>query len=318
MKKIIALLVLFLSLLLFVAQPQFAVHAITGWYFYLANVLPKVTIQWDGVAFFLFGVALFTVLLHRIAVWLRREMTDQAVVWRWRSTLQIVGLTIMTFVAGIAMVCVTHQFVWLATAEEPLSSPALSGGYYSTPENFQRVFMGMANYNDTRRALPTTVGLNRPEQSWVSQILPYMFFASELDREKPWNDEVNQEQARRLVPPFLNPQVRPLVLRDSEGYGVSHYAGNRNVFERENPITLQAFAGGSSHTIMAGEIDSNFQAWAKPRTNRDPALGLNRSADGFGNPAGNETQFLMSDGSVKKFSRDTDPAVLKALSGVDR
>lgn len=140
-----------------------------------------------------------------------------------------------------------------------------------------------------------------------------MNFAIDIDDEKPWNVDYNGEQARMLVPTLLNPQVRPLVVRDSDGYGLSHYAGNRNVFESENRLGLQEVSHGSSHTLLVGEVNSNFQAWAKPRTSRDPALGINRSPNGFGSPTGNGAQFLMSDGSVKQLSNDTDPAVLKSL-----
>jgi hypothetical protein len=48
---------------------------------------------------------------------------------------------------------------------------------------------------------------------------------------------------------------------------------------------------------------------------RDPALGINRSLNGFGSRSpGGDVLFLMCDGSVRGLSAETDPLVMRALA----
>ena len=64
-----------------------------------------------------------------------------------------------------------------------------------------------------------------------------------------------------------------------------------------------------------GEVDANFEPWGKPGNLRDPATGLNRSANGFGCVrAARIVFFVMADGSVRELRDDIDPEVLRALA----
>jgi prepilin-type processing-associated H-X9-DG protein len=75
---------------------------------------------------------------------------------------------------------------------------------------------------------------------------------------------------------------------------------------------------GSSNTIMFGEVAERFQAWGRPGNWRDPALGINKSPDGFGcKPSRGGASFSFCDGSVHYLSEKISPAVLKALSTPD-
>ncbi len=69
---------------------------------------------------------------------------------------------------------------------------------------------------------------------------------------------------------------------------------------------------------MAGEVAAKLKAWGDPLNLRDPALGINRSEDGFGSSLGGRSsvncQMLFADGSVQTLATDIDPVVLKALS----
>ena len=53
--------------------------------------------------------------------------------------------------------------------------------------------------------------------------------------------------------------------------------------------------------------------WGDPVNWRDPALGISHSADGFGGPFENVTQFVFADGHTHAISNKIDPAVLRAL-----
>jgi prepilin-type processing-associated H-X9-DG protein len=285
-----------------------------GWAGYLARVIPNAIVRWDGVVLFIVGTLVFTVLVHWIARWLRREMSDTDAVWRWRSTIAVVGGVMMMFVAGIAMVGITHQTTWLAKEDQALLSPVLVN--FDSKSNLRQQGFGVHTYHEIAERLPKPLSLSGIEQSWLTRILPYTIYRSGVDDLKPWDHEQNQAAIRRLVPILLNPALRPVVVRDDNGYGVSHYAGNVHLFESSDAdgLSVTDMSDGAANTLMIGEVNANFQPWAKPRTNRDPALGVNRSPNGFGGaPSSGGAHFLMADGRVRFVSSQIDPAIAKAL-----
>jgi hypothetical protein len=60
---------------------------------------------------------------------------------------------------------------------------------------------------------------------------------------------------------------------------------------------------------------TKFKPWGDPSNLVDPALGINQSPEGFGGPGGQRAYLGFADGSVRSFSRTTDPEVLRRLSG---
>ena len=80
---------------------------------------------------------------------------------------------------------------------------------------------------------------------------------------------------------------------------------------KKNDIT-----DGLSNTLLAGEAAGNFKPWGYPANARDPALGINKTPDGFGGPwiSKKGANFMFADASIRFFTDDIDPAVLKALS----
>lgn len=293
------------SALVFIPEPTVAL--LFGWMAYLYRVLPDVETRWDGVLIFLTGLLLFTLVFHRLSNWLRREMTDETKRWSWRSTFLVVAGVMLMFIAGTAMVGITHQAAWLASEPEPLWGPALPKDSYR--QNLRMLGGEVEGFYSFRGRFPN------PEQSWATQVLRYQI---DMDESKPWNHPDNQAEARKLVPLLLNSDLVPIVLHDQDGYGVSHYAGNRNLFERDEKFSLKDVSDGTANTLMIGEVSANFQPWAKPRTNRDPALGINRSPDGFGGaPGTGGAYFLMADGSVRFLSHKTAPRIVEALGTPD-
>ena len=84
------------------------------------------------------------------------------------------------------------------------------------------------------------------------------------------------------------------------GLGASHYAGNPAVVLGDAK-KLDSFPQGTSNTILAGEVSSNFQAWGDPLNVRDPRFGVSGHPQGFGGPY-RPAQFVMLDGSVRTFN----------------
>lgn len=104
-------------------------YLVTGWAFFLGRVLPNVTVNWSSVgmtAGCLLGLAFG---MHIFCVWLHREIARKKAlqklgpdeqlpplpIWRFRTTLCILGIVILMFVAGIAAVGAVHQLIWLRT-----------------------------------------------------------------------------------------------------------------------------------------------------------------------------------------------------------
>jgi hypothetical protein len=76
------------------------------------------------------------------------------------------------------------------------------------------------------------------------------------------------------LPIYLNPGVdREL---SADGFGLTHYAGNSQLFQPNQFLKLEEITDGPGETLMVGEVNEGFQPWAKPGNTRDPALGLNK------------------------------------------
>jgi type IV pilus assembly protein PilA len=86
-----------------------------GWTLFLASVLPQVSPNPGAIAIFAVSLVLVTAGVHSFARWLRDG-------WRARSTFAFVGLFLLAFVAGISMVAVVHQSIWLATGPAIIQS----------------------------------------------------------------------------------------------------------------------------------------------------------------------------------------------------
>ena len=67
-----------------------------------------------------------------------------------------------------------------------------------------------------------------------------------------------------MIPTYLNPEIR--VIRNHEGYGLSHYAGNIHVMS-PGRTSGQVGPEDAPNTILAGEVGDGFKAWD---TNRRP------------------------------------------------
>src|SRR5262249_51188758 len=77
---------------------------------------------------------------------------------------------------------------------------------------------------------------------------------------------------------------------------------------------LSDVTDGTSTTIIAGEVASDFKAWGDPMNWRDPQLGINRSPKGFGSVFPGGANFVFVDGSARFIKNSVDLRVLKALS----
>jgi hypothetical protein len=255
--------------------------------------------------------------VHRAGSWWLRQSSDAEAAPRWKArwSLAITATVGLLFVAGIAVIGITHQTAWLATAPEPLRYETVkSWGQPSSEYVLKNLGVGVGTYRDCYTCYPPG-GTFTPEgemlHSWVTYILPFAvpnYSTQEIDWHKPWNHPRNAKYFRCVLPPVINPEL-PAPLADQEGFGFSHYAANSRVMGPNPRFQM------NSYTIIIGEVNADFKPWGHPGNWRDPALGLNTSSRGFGGrPGAGGVLFATSGGSVQFVSDRVSPEVLERMA----
>lgn len=301
---------------------------------FLRRVLPQITVDWGGVATALVALTLFTFGLHRFLCWLStawnaadsqtaepstpvREKTGR---WRLRWTAAMVGFTVLMFTAGVAMVGLAHQLVWLARAPEPMIGSTMGEVVrrMTAQNGLKRIGLGLHNYADVAGSLPpggTADPYGRMMHSWQTAILPFyeeLDLYDRLDLSQPWTAPKNAEVFKTQVGAYRRSETDD---RTQDGLAVSDFAGSVDVL---GPVRARKFSDitdGLSNTLLAAEAMQQRQAWGSPTNWRDMREGINRTPTGFGGDRRDgSTVILMADGSVRTFNGDTDPRVLNAMA----
>ena len=329
---LIVLIVMFVVLLvtmravgfLFPAGGSLLYHLLFGWLHYLFGTLPRVTIRWDGILTFIVGLVLLIATSHMLLRWLARQMTTDTESklrqWQLRWTICGAAVVVLMFVAGIALVGIVHQGIWLATAPDDLFVRRIERGFTRrhSESNLKQIGIDVLNYHDVYHAMPNESEVKQ-HQSWITKVLPFAHgYQEEADFDKPWHADVNRPLFESVVPEFLNPDLPTDKTHTADGYGVSHYAGNEALFASEHPQSLADLPGGSSQTILAGEINADIAAWGEPGANLRPAVLATAGRRGFGgSPYAPTVVIVMADGRTRTVSKDIDPDVLRALGGTE-
>jgi hypothetical protein len=294
-----------------------------GWIVFLLQVLPRMTVNLPNLAVGLVALIAFAAGIHLMGrSWFRRRAPAQnnpVARWRIRWTSSILAAVIVLFSAGISMIGIVHQASWLLTSESPMLVPSL-GGWDNSENQLRMIGMASLSVGATSGALPpggTFAPNGNMLHSWETHLLPFVgyYVPGGIDMERPWNDPASQKYFKCVLPVFTNSGFRGAPLKDAEGYGFSHYAINSWVSAGNKSTKLVDIKDGASNTLLVGQVNSDFKPWGHPVNWRDPAIGLNRSPEGFGGTSGSGgVLFTMADGSVRFVSDRISPEVLKALS----
>lgn len=326
---ILLLPILLIAVIGFTAPLVAIVTLVFGWTMYLARVIPQVSVSGPGVLTALFCLAAFTAGLHAFLQWLCRQNnsdfgeigTPVARMWSFRWTMGLVALIVLMFVAGLAAVGVTHQVGWLiASPDRILNESGLrqAAKRAKSLNDIRSLARALQEYHDHYQTFPaggTFDNQGRALHGWMTAILPYLEqkpLYQTIDLAKPWDHPDNRQPFQTVVAGFLSPNG--VGKQDDRGYALAHYAANGRVLGGDMPLRLDMITDGAANTLLLGEAAGNFKPWGSPTNWRDPALGLNRTPDGFGTPGRPGTIFAFADGSARVLSNATDPEVLRALS----
>ena len=275
--------------------------------------------------------------------------------WTWRSSLVVSATLFVLFASGTALVGATHQFIWLLSGRSDSSSEAIPvselGAVAQARDAARRTMarnelkqfgLALHNFHDTFGAFPPGGTMNEDGEllhGWAVFLGMYTsYYAKDVDYRMSWRTPPNDRVYKCQISDFLNP-AQPGSVFDSEGFGLCHWAGNIHVLpirlvrpddskahdgysgyveqlkKRKQAVSLDQITDGTSNTILLGTVGERFKPWGHPANVRDPALGINRSPEGFGGPHGwHGGMFLMCDGSVKFLSDKTDLKMMKALA----
>jgi hypothetical protein len=309
-----------LACLGFVLPGDLAFGLLFGWIFFVLRVGPQLQVSWEGLATAVFAAGLGWGLGH---VLLRRVVSAAGrPVWRRTNTTALLAMVVLGFVAGIAAVGVAHQLAWLVRSPQPLldTGPREASLRTQSMNNLKQQALAFHSHYDKHGYAPKAGSFDeegRGLHGWLTFLLPsleqqQLYDSIQLDR--PWSDPVNAETFRTAVPGYQFPRAPQ---KTPNGYATAHYALNSHLVRPGQPIQLLGPPDGAANTILAGEVIENAPAWGHHANWRDPALGINHSAQGFGSPSVGGASFSFADGSVKFLNDDIDPQVLRALSTPD-
>ena len=306
-----------------------------GWALYLARVIPEIQFSASGWLTFAVCGTLFAAGLHLIANRLigtnRTSPSQPPHAWSMTSTARVVGLIVVLFTAGIAIVGVSHQVIWLLTSPQPLVTSSWEASTRSRSQNnLKQIGLAAHNYHDLWQSFPAGGDLSQtgvPMHSWATRLLPYLDEAplhQQIDLTLPWSDARNAEQFQTIVSALSNPGLKHLQdgmshQHTPDGYAAAHYAGNIHVLPANALMSLQQIEDGSANTILAGEVIAGFRAWGDPLNLRNPARGIDSDPLKFCGPWQLSSDhrlvnFMMCDGTVRTVGGEIDPQVLRAIS----
>jgi hypothetical protein len=305
-----------------IAPFQFLFLLAAGWIMFLGRAAPVMTIDWPSVGIAALAIVLFFGGSHALLGSPWRGAGKGA--WPLKRSLAATVLVATTFVAGLSMVGLAHQVVWMFSDGEPIIGSTFTAHFRtSSSNNVRQIGFGLTNHLVKKGRYPpggTRDDRGRMLHGWYAHLLPELAqqnLYDTIDFSKPWNDPHNAAAFREELPLLLVPWRTPLPERDGAGFAVSHYTANVLVLGGDKRRNVGDLPDGASNTLLAGEATTNPAPWGFPAHWRDPRLGINKRPDGFGGPFQGGALFLFADGSVRFLPETIDPRVLEAMATPD-
>lgn len=91
---------------------QIPYRLLVGWWSYVHQVLPGVTVSWHVVIPSLAGLVIAVLVLHRVGCWMMARM-DKPSPWSLKTTIAVTALLLVLAASAIAGTSIGHQISWL-------------------------------------------------------------------------------------------------------------------------------------------------------------------------------------------------------------
>jgi hypothetical protein len=228
-------------------------------------------------------------------------------------------------------------------------SPAAADGAASASGPGSRL---AAVTNQWRAGNTKLIGVTRMDEktvvtgySWMTQLLPHLGHDDvyrKFDFAKEWHIAPNLEHTGNVIPDFLDPanphqHMKSFRFVDQRGPALTHFVGMSGIEDHRNLVAATLprsdpragifgynqvarpaeVTDGTSHTIMLIGSGRVMGPWvegggATIRGAREPYFD---EISGFGSASmnGGGAISMMADGSVRRISKDIDPAVFRSL-----
>lgn len=240
---------------------------------------------------------------------------------RGKANAQTIVIIILAVVGGLILLgCVVTVALMVPVYQQAGKAARQAARRAQGQNNLRQIGLALHNYHDAMGQFPPggIYGEDGTDyHSWQAMILPYMdqlFLYDKIDFSRPWDEPPNSGQFSNPILQYLQPAITDAPY-NADGFAVSHYAGNSQLFLPNGTMGIRDVTDGSSNTIMAGEVAAGFKPWGDPTNVRDPAEGLAIGADTFSGPdPQGGTQVILVDGTVRVIQNGINPDVLKALA----
>lgn len=182
--------------------------------------------------------------------------------------------------------------------------------------DLRRTSVGVMNYAEAFQGrLPggTFDPRGRGLHGWPTHILPYLWWETDdVDLDTPWNEGRNVKHYRKRIRMFQCQDVDAAY--DAEGFALIHFAANGQVMGGNRSRSLKDIRSVST-TLLIGEAAGKYVPRGWPWNWRDPALGINRSPDGFGTTQRRGALCGFADGSVRFVTESAAPETFSPPEG---
>jgi hypothetical protein len=186
--------------------------------------------------------------------------------------------------------------------------PITAAQLKESAKNLQQMALAFHNYNDTYGVLPTNLASNdkKPLLSWRVQILPFVEqneLYKQFKLDEPWDSDHNKKLIGKM--PKLYAPVR---VKADAGKTFYQAFGGPNGWLKPGARIPASFPDGTSNTFLIAEAAKPV-VWTKP----DDLTFDGKDVPALGGLFDGKFHAAMADGSVGRFRKGIDPAILKLL-----
>ena len=256
---------------------------------------------------------------------------------RWQSRTSVPSIPLLPGLGGGSGVASTG--VLMALLLPAVQQARSAARRTQSKNNLKQMGIALHNHNDVHSSFPQGAAPHqdlKPEKrlSWMAAILPFMdqgILHDQIDFEKGWEDNVNAELMKTVLPVYQNPGTS----QPESKFATTHYVGiaglgkegptlpakhkRAGIFAYNRVTRIQDITDGTSNTAMVSEASKDFGPWGAGGKSTIRAL-INKpyinGPDGIGGPSTNGCSVLFADGAVRFISKDIDPIVMEHLAAM--